>query len=231
MAIRRYLAMTAGEFRENRELSGEIGYLACHFSSYDPGISNLPQWLPPDALLILDDMTPIQGHDPNQILEQLGRCIQELRCAGLLLDFQREGYEEACQLVSELTQSLPCPVAVSAAYGQGLDCPVCLPPVPPSTALRDHLQPWQGRELWLELALEGEQICLREQGAQIQPLDVIPNAGFADGELNCHYRIAVTEDAATFSLWRTREDLEALLKKAESLGVTTAVGLYQEFGS
>lgn len=230
MAIRRYFAMTAAEIRESDHLPPGIAWMACHFSPYGTGLSNLPQRLPPDSLLILNDRTPIHGHDPVRIAQQLEERIAALNCRELLLDFQRPGEPETAALVNHLVDALPCPVIVSDQYGDGLDCPVFLPPVPPDIPLSGYLAPWRGREIWLEMALDGETISLTEEGASTTPLlpGELWEEGFQEELLHCHYRIDVPETEAKFTLWRTREDLEALLTEAEALGVTAAVGLYQE---
>ena len=230
MAIRPFLAMTAAELRGISHISTGIAWMACHFSPYCTGLSNLPRKLPQGSMLIVNDITPIHGHDPEFIAQQLRDCVDALGCLGILLDFQRPDCEETAALAKILTEALPCPVGVSDLYADGLDCPVFLPPVPPSESLTTHLSPWQGREVWLEMALNGEIITLTEQGVNVTPLsfgdDVEPC--FAEDRLHCHYRIQLEEDAAKFTLWRTREDLDALLEEAEEVGVANAVGLYQE---
>lgn len=233
MAIRRYFAMTAAEIRESDHLPPGIAWMACHFSPYGTGLSNLPQYLPPDSLLILNDRTPIHGHDPVRIAQQLEERIAALNCRELLLDFQRPGEPETAALVKHLTGALPCPVIVSDQYGDGLDIPVFLPPVPPDMPLSGYLAPWQGREIWLEMALDAASLTLTEEGASTVPLlpGEHPEDGHREQALHCHYRIGMPDGNVRFTLWRTEPDLEELLEEAESLGVTTAVGLYQEFCS
>lgn len=233
MAIRPFLAMTAAEIFAVSQFPSEIGWMACHFSPYGLGLSNLPRQLPPKSLLILDDITPIHGHDPLLIAHQLAQRITTLDCAALLLDFQRPEVEETAALVSVLAQGLPCPVAVSHLYADAGACPVFLPPVPPSVPPEAYFAPWQGRELWLELALDGEEIILREDGAVSSTLPHVPvkETDFFDETLLCHYRCELEDDAARFTLYRTEADLELLLAEAEKYGVTTAVGLYQELSS
>lgn len=230
MVIRPYLAMTAAEFRECKDFSGSIGWMSCLFSPYGAGLSNLPQALPEGSLLILSDYTPMLGHDPQTIAGQLEDCIRAFGCRGLLLDFQRPNVEQTVHLAALLAAVLPCPVGVSDEYAKELDCPVFLPPVPPDTPLTEYIAPWAGREIWLELALDGQVITLTQQGAAVTPLlhSVGLTGGFAEESLHCHYRIETTSDKAVFTLWRTREDLEKLLEEADQLGITTAVGLYQE---
>lgn len=230
MAIRPFLAMTAAEIFAVSQFPSEIGWMACHFSPYGLGLSNLPRQLPPKSLLILDDITPIHGHDPLLIAHQLAQRITTLDCAALLLDFQRPEVEETAALVSVLAQGLPCPVAVSHLYADAGACPVFLPPVPPSVPPEAYFAPWKGREIWLELALDGEEIVLTEEGSSSAPLPHVPmkETDFFDNTLLCHYRCELEADAAKFTLYRTEADLEPLLTEAEKHGVTTAVGLYQE---
>ena len=233
MAIAAFLAMTAAEIRSNPVFSHKCGWMACHFSPYGTALSNLPEALPPGSLLILNDRIPWQGHDPDRIAAQLQEVTESLSCHGLLLDFQRPGCPEAARLCETLSRQLPCPVGVSALYAEGLSGPVFLPPVPLQMSVKSYLAPWQGRELWLELALNAEEILLTAEGAATAPLSrwACPAEGHADPNLHCHYHIEPQEDRAVFTLRRTREDLDALLEAAEPLGVTTAVGLWQELGS
>jgi len=231
MAIPRYLAMTAAEMRAAPDIPAEAAWMACHFSPYGTGLSNLPDSLPPNALLILNDRTPIHGHDRERIAEQLQERIGALQCRALLLDFQRPEEPETAALAAHLCSTLSCPVAVSDWYAQGLDCPVFLPPVPPDVPLDAHLARWQGRECWLEVALEGEILSITEEGTTTAPLPFpeIPAAGQRETSLHCHYQIALSDADIRFLLWRTNGDLDELLEKAEDFGVSATVGLYQEW--
>ena len=76
-----YLAMTAAEFRQNPAISGKIGWMACHFSPYGTGLSNCPTELPPGSMLILNDRTPVCGHDPALIAAQLAEMATQLNCS------------------------------------------------------------------------------------------------------------------------------------------------------
>lgn len=230
MAIRPFLAMTAAEIRGAQTLPAKIAWMACHFSPYSTGLSNLPKKLPPGSMVILDDITPIHGHDPQVIAHQLLTRLETLKYSAVLLDFQRPGFEEAAALAEHLSRALPCPVGVSPLYGKGLKGPVFLPPVPPDTSLSDYLSPWKGREIWLELALEGETIVLTSAGAKVSSLPAAAQSadGYRDAHLHCHYRIQTEENQARFTLLRTPEDLTELLSEGETQGVTLAVGLYQQ---
>ena len=230
MAMEPFLAMTAAEMRNVSTFPPKIAWMACHFSPYGTGLSNLPQELPPDSLLIVDDITPPCRHDPVLIAEQLRKCAEECQCCGILLDFQRTGCDETFDIAKALFTALPYPTALSSGYGRDLDCPVFLPPVPPSVPLEEYLFPWKSREIWLELGLDGEVLTLTEQGCTTTSLPFPePNQeGFSDPALHCHYTIEAKENSASFTLWRNQEDIQQLLKEVETLGVTTAVGLFQE---
>ena len=47
MAIRQYLAMTAAEMTQAGSLPRHSAWMACHFSPYSTGLTNLPDRLPP----------------------------------------------------------------------------------------------------------------------------------------------------------------------------------------
>ncbi len=231
MAIRRFLAMTAAEIQGNSTFPGAIGWMACQFSPWSQGLSNLPKTLPQDSLLILNDFAPMDGHDPSMVGVQLQQCVDSLKCSGLLLDFQRPVTGQMVELASLLVSLLPCPVAVSEPYAKEFPCPVFLPPLPHHVPLKEYIAPWQDREIWLDMAPDGEVITLTEEGARIAPLspgEALPT-GHWNESLHCHYQIALPENAAAFTLWRTREDLEDLAEEAERLGIATVVGLYQEY--
>ena len=229
MAFPLYLAMTATEIQKNPRLPAHLAYMACHFSPYSTGLSNPPTQLPGESLLMLNDRTPICGHDPEIVVVQLCQWYELFDCSGILLDFQRPNCAETAALTAHIVESLPCPVAVSEAYAAFLPCPVLLQPVPLDIPITEYLLPWNSREIWLEVALDAIEITLTPEGCQRiniphQNLD----DGFYDEQLHCHYRIQVQENQARFTLFRTREDLDALLQEAERLGVTRAVGLWQE---
>jgi len=230
MAIVPFLAMTAAEMRNISAFPPKTAWMACHFSPYGTGLSNLPKTLPPGSLLMVDDITPPHGHDPVLIAEQLAQCSEILQCCGILLDFQRKNSRETSELVKHLIQALPCPAAVSDCYAGDLDCPVFLPPVPPSVPLAAYLTPWKRRDVWLELGLGGEILTLTEEGCEtvLPPCPDLAGNGFSDGTLHCHYTIESNEKNARFTLWRTKDDLDELLREAEAFGITTTVGLYQE---
>ena len=229
MCLPVYLAMTAAEYAGCAGLPAHIGWMACHFSPYGTGLSNLPPELPAGSLLILNDRTPVCGHDPGVICHQLEECVSDLECAGVLLDFQRPDCPETAAIAAAVLD-LPCPVIVSESYAADLDCPVFLPPPPLYQPLAEYLQPWENREIWLELAPGSQTLEVDRDGCRIGALlpgDLSPTP-LEDSQLHCHYWIDILENAIHFHLCRQMTDLERVLSQANSLGVHAAVGLYQE---
>lgn len=230
MAFPCYLAMTAAEMAGSQTIPSHPAWMACHFSPYSTGLSNCPQALPPGAMIILNDRTPVQGHDPVLVTAQLSDMAEAMQASAVLLDFQRPGNQDAAAIARTVAEALPCPVGTTKQYGVDLPCGLFLPPPPLHIPLERYLAPYQGRELWLELALDSQVITLRSEGCRISdPFPAQPEENYhRDSRLHCGYHIAVSQDQATFTLFRTPEDLDSLLLEAEGLGVTRAVGLYQE---
>lgn len=231
MAIPLFLAMTGAEFASCETLPERIAWMACHFSSGDTGITNIPPSLPPGSLLILNDQIPLSGHNLGRVGEQLQQAADALDSRGVLLDFQRPHVPELKELAAYLVPRLTCPVAVSDLYAKELDCPVFLSPCPHHVPLSDYLLPWKGRRLWLDLAVDAEVIALTKSGSQIFPLPLgeVPEGGHADKLLHCHYSIDASVDSVQFTLWRSREDLQELAAESEELGTEMLVGLYTEW--
>ena len=227
MPIPLYLALTGAEFSQDCVLPEKAAWLGCHFSSAGLGLCGLPEKLPPGSLLILDDRTPPGDCDIPHLHDQLLHFIEANRCCGLLLDFQRPNDANAAEIAAEL-QSLPYPVCVSYLYAKGLNCPVFLPPCPLTVPLPEHLAPWKNRTVWLDVALESVCFTVTEQGCTGKPCSAEGRFPFRDNKLHCRYRIEQAKDRAMFFLQRTAEDLSAFLEEARILGVTQAVGLWQE---
>lgn len=227
-----YLAFTAAELYLEALESRKLAYMACHFSPYSAGLSNMPQALPSGSMLILNDRIPISGHDPNRVAEQLEQTLEVLSCDSLLLDFQRPGSEETAQLCRLLADRLTCPLGISHYYAQALRCCVFLPPPPLDMPLAEHLKPWAGRQIWLEAALEAAEFTITPDGCRISPLLYETPAGqtFIDEGLHCRYRCEVAANDIRFFLYRTNDQLDALLEEAGSLGIEKAIGLYQQLG-
>ena len=228
MAIHRYLAMTDGEFSDNQLSGWRPAWMACHFSPYSSGITNLPTQLPKGSLLILNDRIPPMNCDSGKVLSTLEQIIYTQSCAGLLLDFQQPDSRVLYDIAKELIK-LPYPVAVSLPYSKEFSCRVFLPPVPVLTPIADYLSRWNGREIWLEVALSPTEITVDTNGSKSEIVPYL-NAPlpFKDQRLCCHYKLTLLDSYGTFHIQRTRQDLEDLMAQAAKHGVTTAVGLWQE---
>ena len=230
MEIPLFLVMTAAELQAAEQLPQHPAWMACHFSPYGTGISNIPKTLPPGAMLMLNDRTPVCRHDPETVAKTLCDAAQSLKCDSILLDFQREGFDELHNIIETVLKNASCPVGVSALYAKSFDCPVLVPSIPIQTLPEDALIPWKGRELWLELSSEGTEIAVTEQGSRYTPLPhYIPGEdAHPEDTLHCHYEITVEDDRILFHLGRTAEDQFSLWKASHSLGVTRALGFWQE---
>lgn len=223
-----FLAMTGGELEEFTPK--KAAYLACHFSPCGKGLSNLPQNLPEESLLLLDDSMPPNGHDPNTVISTLKELADQFSIKAVLLDFQNEKAKETECMASAILQALPCPVAVTEVYARDLGCPVFLSPPPANRSLRRHLAPWLQQGVFLEIAPEHLEITVTEHGSVCRslPMNTPQNLPLTDSRLHCHYSVSVSKDQAVFTLERTKEDLSALVQEAYQTGVLGAVGLYQE---
>ncbi len=230
MVIAPYLAQTALEFSRN-PLDKNMAYMACHFAPYGLGLTNLPNSLPKNSLLILNDRTPVRGHSAKEVARTLARVCQRFSCCGILLDFQQEKNGELLEIVKAVA-ALPYPVAVSDLYAREIACGVFLPPVPLWLPLPQYIKPWRGRRIWLDICLSAGKITLTPQGSRFETIRKLPQASypFEDKQLHCRYRTEVSENSASFYLHRDRACLDGLLQEARALGVEKAVGLYQQLG-
>ena len=123
---------------------------------------------------------------------------------------------------------LPCPVGVSESHGQNLSCPIFLSAPPLHIPLRTYITPYQGREIWLEVALGQECVTIDENGQKAAAWFASNAPIFTSKTLACRYQTELKDQQVSFLFHRTKEDLPALLTLAQSLGITRAVGLYQE---
>ena len=233
MVLPLYLALTTAEISSVSSLPERCAYMACHFSPYTEGICNIPESLPAGSVLILNDRLPCQGHSADLVANQICEAAMRLGCESVLLDFQRPPEPESEAMVSAILPALPCPAAVTEGFAKELDCPIFLSPAPLHLSLADYLKPWQGREIWLEAALCQEEVIITEKGMEFRsvfPTDQMAG-GFYEKHLHCRYFTQTTDDAIAFTLFDTAESLEQKLELATSLGVTRAVGLWQELGT
>ena len=223
-----YLAMTATEMLGADSLPKHFAYMACHFSPYGTGLSNLPEGLPPNSILIVNDRTPICNHDNKKIREQLEEIVSTLHCNSVLLDFQRANEEETAALCNCLVGALPCPVCVSHFYATPLSCPVFVPPLPLGEKLFDYLAPWKGREIWMDIAEESIKFTITPEGSSRTPCHPPQRETIYSKELHCDYQIQVFPNHAEFILHRCRDQFPALMQEACQLGVMKFIGLYQQ---
>ena len=227
MGIPLYLAMTAAEFAHCTEVPAHCAWMACHFSPYGTSLTNLPNRLPKGNMLILNDRTPVHGHDPKQIRQMLGDTVAGLGCSAVLLDMQRPNCPETQDIIREAL-TLPCPVCVSDIYAKELDCPVFLPPLPLTQTPDNYFSPWVGREIWLDVARECVELTVTAEGCRSCYSNPSGDFPFREENLCCHYRAELQENCIRFYLRRTKEDLHDLLEQSAAYGVTKGVGLWQE---
>lgn len=233
MARRCYLAMTPAEITSAKQLPPYPAWMACHFSPDGPGLSNLPKELPADCMIILNDQTPVAGHDPQYIVEQLTTLDEKLKPKYFLLDLQRPAQPQTETIVQAVAKKFGRKVGVSEYYAVGLPTPVFVGACPLRVPLETHLQKWAGREIWLEAALDAETVTVDETGSRVESsvLHPLGEPAFTDDTLCCRYHTELLGDRAVFTVQRDQEALQALLSKAETLGVKLTVGLYQQLGA
>ena len=226
------LAMTPSEITCCTALPEQVAWMSCHFCACTEGIANIPEALPAGAMLILTDRESCSGHSPGLVARQLLDTVSRFQCESVLLDSQRPWCAESGAMVRAIA-ALPCPVAVTEAFANETDGPVFLAPCPLHMPLDAYLRPWKGRDIWLEAALCQERITVTTEGVSCAP--VFPTqalgGGFHDRKLHCRYRTSVSPDCISFTLFDTPETLAEKLEAARSLGVSRAVGLYQELGT
>ena len=147
-------------------------------------------------MLIVNDHIPPQRHDPEKIADQLALMQRQLGFDALLLDFQRPDLPENTAVAKAITATLSCPVGITPFYADNLPCSVFLPPPPLHQPLAEYLTPWQGREIWLEGALDALQITVTEAGSQFTPLSPTPviEKGFDENTLHCRYSVKTEKD-------------------------------------
>jgi hypothetical protein len=226
MANPPYLAMTAAEFSCCNDLPPRLAWMACHFSVYGRGISNVPRALPKGSMLILNDRIEPVGIDPELVARQLHDVVENLECGGLLLDFQRPGSDLTAAVATAICDSPPCPVAVSSWYSADLNCAVFLPPPSLRQNPDAYFVPWSNREVWLEVYDQWETADVREDGVQFdtQPLSVHNELPHFDTELNCRYGLQIRKDHALFTLRRGMEQWETT-----KYPITNLVALWQDY--
>jgi hypothetical protein len=232
MVLPLFLAMNASELTAFPPPEN-CAWMACHFSSCGEGISNIPRTLPPGSMLILNDRVPCQGHSADLVAAQIREAASHLQCESILLDFQRPDNPETESVVQAILDTAPCTVCVSERYGRNLPCPILLGPPPLHMPMKDYLAPWKNHEIWLEAALCQSHITVTEKGTEFSPCYPGDNLDgvFFEEALCCHYHTQFAEGHILFTLFDTPESLAKKLELAHSLGISRAVGLWQELGT
>ena len=225
-----YLAATLAELQRMASYQGSLAYMACHFSSSSRGISGLPSWLPSGSMLMLTDEFPIQDHDPNRVAKELLQGAENLSCSHILLDFQRPYNPQVTEVASAILKSAAIPVGISQQYAHNFQCPVLVCPSPLWTPLLDHLAPWKGREIWLEAVMDDGIVTITQNRSSYEPSSHHSHTPFYSHELCASYAGVMDEESLRFFLHRGKDELDNLLEEAAKLGVTTAIGLYQQLG-
>lgn len=225
-----YLATTAQEFTQYKDFPSTLCYLACHFSSSGTGLSNLPCTLPLGSIISIDDSTPIASHQTDVVIRQIATLVEKFHPCGILLDFQRPDNPYAADMIEAIIKHTSCTVAVSHIYAKDHNCPVFLPPLPFRLSVTEYLQPWKGRELWLEIGNDKEMAIITANSFGTERIHSIPTSScnFREPSLLCHYSIHIKPDHIALYFHRTANDLEELQAQAKELGVTKFLGLWQQ---
>lgn len=223
-----FLAQTYREMEQFPQQN--TAYMACHFSPYSKGLSNIPPYLPEGSILLLDDSMPAQEHDPELVARQLAEFIQQFPVKAILLDFQGAKNAPCESMVDAILQDVPCPVAVTLRYAAKRNCPVFLSPCPVNVPLQKHLAPWLKQGVFLEIGTESTEITVTQEKSTYVPMPfgTEKTLPLTDSKLHCHYQVEVSSEKAVFTLQRNLGDLASLAEEALQLGVQGVVGLFQE---
>ena len=200
--------------------------MACHFSPYGTGLSNLPPQLPPGSMVIVNDRTPVSGHDPQYISAILRQIVQDQQVSHVLLDFQRPGDSLTSEITKAIVDALDCPIGVTQWYAEDLACGVFLPPPPLHLPIADYLRPWEGRPVWLELAPDCACYTITEDGCKQAASNLEGTFPHTDPQAYCGYRIEISDESIRFLIKRGPEELEQIRRYSE---IACFVGLYQDF--
>lgn len=232
MVLPLYLAMTGSEIRHKNHISRPIAWMACQFSPYSQGITNVPECLPPESILILNDRMPCQGHSPSLVAQQIKKAADQLQCESILLDFQQVPNPESEAMTAYLAEHIAHPLYISGTYGKHLTCGIFLPPPPLHEPMSDYLDQWGGRQIWMETGLFQETVTITREGTTYTP-QFPPDGldgGHFDQTLCCRYQAVLSDDEIRFLLYDTADTLPHKWRLAQECGVSRILGLYQELG-
>ena len=221
-----FLAQTGAQAHMPLPPEAKQAWMACHFSPYGTGLSNLPRQLTPGSMLILNDRIPVATHDPQRIAAELEALATEHHCSRVLLDFQRPQEPQSAIIARMIAKALPCPVGISECYASGWDGAIFLPPPPLHTSLKAYIAPWQDHSIWLEVMPEQARYTITKDGCHREPLKTEASLPYFDPITCCRYDVQIGNDAILFTLSRGQAEL-AILQQEEN--IDCFVGLYQDF--
>lgn len=227
MEIRWYPAMTAEEIAQMQIPPEHYAWMAAHFDPKGTGLMDLPETMPENGLLILNDEIPYSGQDGERICTALKVFSENQKIYGILLDFQRPVQAALKEIIKQIVASVPCPVAAAESYGiRGIIPFIPMPELtqPPEEYFRSR------KGSWLEVYKQAKTYRINCTGCDA--VNGKPSSrGLSDSALCVHYDTVVNADYADFTLWRDTEDHRRVLEIAQAAGIDTAVGLYQELGT
>ena len=223
-----YQAMTAWELEFARKIPEQMAYMACHFSPYGTRLGNVPKALPEGAVLMVNDRIPVAGHDGRAISEQLGELVEAFQVAAVVLDLQRPGVQETKEIAGRIVEALPCPVAVSDCYAEGLSGAVFLSPPELWTPVEDWLAPWAGREIWAEAVCQQAVVRITEDGSCYSEVPFGDEDWKLQEERFLSWEVTKGDGVLSVGLRRGPEELKKWMEQAEKLGVKRFFGLYQQ---
>ena len=225
-----YMAFVAAESEAILRYKGKAAWLGYHLSAFDSGITPRPSFLDSCHMLVLTDETPLLHHDPQKVTSEICAEAKSLGCEKILLDFQRPPTEKSLVLAKSILRSAPCAVGITECYANDTDCSVFLPSPPLWTPLQETIAPWKGRDIWLEIFPEDGCITITKKGGNYSPSAPLENYPFCDNALCLSYSTEQYAQQVKVHLHRGITEMKAFLHLADSLGISAAIGLYQQFG-
>lgn len=230
MEIHWYPAMTPEEIAQRQTRPEHYAWMAAHFDPRGNGLTDLPEKMPADGILILNDKIPYTGHSSEKICRTMMDCLNRWKLQGILLDFERPVSEQLREVVKNLVTSLPCPTVC----GQALDIPGLVPLISMPELTQPSEEYFTGHKgAWLEVRKQAAIYRVDQDGCSIvqtsEPTKNTPEVMF-DSALCAHYQAAPGPDSVEFILWRDREDRKKIMEIGQAAGIEIMVGLYQELG-
>ena len=226
MDIKCYIAMTEAEIYSAPKLPQHTAWMACHFSPYGTGLTNLPRRLPENAMVILNDRIPPSGHDMVEIADTLN----SINCNCYLLDFQIPKKKETEILVQYLSSQLRKPAAVSEYYSHCTNGPI-LAGLSPHRKVSDIIHDHSDREIWLELTTDIQMLSVYSDHTE----SISMNTGkqwkkyIAWDGICSRYHIELFDDHVDYYFSRTIPQIKQHLSQIDQTKITKAIALYQQF--